>query len=181
MKMMKLVAVAVLGLTAGSAWAQTHPTAGAPLATSTVNGIFVPAPRLALGPNVTVSAPASTPVSVPTGTAAIGLMANLPAYQAAANNVAAVGTGAPAAIASFTQTLSAAGVPAAAAQGIATALQQIGTNPSVGSVATALASWNATVATMTPAQVTALIGSRAGYVALRTMMAAYRAAVATRG
>ncbi|MBM3908851.1 MAG: hypothetical protein FJ363_12360 [Gemmatimonadetes bacterium] len=163
MKIQNLVAVAAIGLSASTAWAQSHPTAGSPIATATVGSVFVPKPGtsvagVARGGGVTVSAPASTPVSVP------------------ATAAAAVAAGAPAAVASFTQSLGAAGVPAAAAQGIATALQQLSASPTVGTVATAIASWNATLATLTPTQVQAMVNTPAGRAAVRTMVRAFRGA-----
>lgn len=160
MKIQNLVAVAAIGLTASTAFAQSHPSAPG-IASSTVSSIFVPR---AAGPSgvssggAIVSAPASTPVSVPP--------------SAATAAAAPVTTGAPAAVAAFTQSLGAAGVPAVAAQGIATALQQLSASPTVGSIAAAVTSWNATIATLSPTQVHALLRSPAGRAAMHTMIRA---------
>lgn len=164
MKIQNLVAVAALGLTASTAWAQSHPSAPG-IASSTVGGVFVPKPSTTVSrtSGVTVTAPPSTPVSVQT-----------------VGPVTAVATGAPAAVASFTQSLGAAGLPAAAAQGIATALQQLSASPTVGTVATALASWNATLATLSPTQVRAMINTPEGRAATRTMLRAFRGATRAR-
>jgi hypothetical protein len=165
MKITNLVAVAALGLTASTAWAQNHPTAGAPQTTATVNGIFVPAPvpPRVTGFGVTVTAPPTTPVTVPPAPA-----------------TASVTAGAPAAVASFTQSLTAGGVPAAAAQGVANSLQTLGSSPTLASVASAITAFNSAISSMTPAQVSALISTPQGSAAVLTLLRAYTAARAMR-
>jgi len=168
MKIMKLVAVAAIGLSASTAFAQgngSDVTGGT--VSATVSGIFVPSAAgtttTTTGPAIT--APAATPVAVP---------------AASAPAVSGVTAGAPAAVASFTQTLSTSGVSPAQAQGIANALQQIGSAPTVGNIQAAVATWNATIATMTPAQITALVSTPQGFAAVQAIVAAYQAATAAK-
>jgi hypothetical protein len=166
MKIMKLVAVAALGLSASTAFAQgngSDVTGGT--VSSTISGVFVPTAgggtNTAAG-NVTITAPASTQVTVPP--------------TSATTSMGGVTSGAPAAVASFTQTLTVSGVSAVQAQGIANALQSIGSAPTVGSIQTAVASWNAVLATMSPTQVQALVSTPQGFAAVRAILSAYRAA-----
>lgn len=171
MKIQNLVAVAAIALTASTAFAQTHPSAPG-IASSTVSGLFVPTPSGSSVQNVggALALPPSTPVRP-----AVGVQPSQPAAQASVNAVAA---GSPAAVASFTQTLSTAGIPAAAAQGIATALQTLGSSPTVGSLNAAMSSWNAAIQSLTPTQVVALMQTPAGFAAARTMIANYLGATA---
>ncbi|MBI4886146.1 MAG: hypothetical protein HY824_03555 [Acidobacteria bacterium] len=167
MKMMKLLAMAALGLTASTAIAQSHPSAPG-MASSTVSGVFIPlsyTSGVATNVTGTITAPSATPVT-PTARP-----------EAAASAVMA---GNPASIASFTQALTASGIPGSAAQGIASALQQLGSAPTVGSVLTAAASWNAAIASLTPAQVTALTSTPQGLSSLRAMYHAFKGATAAR-
>jgi hypothetical protein len=143
MKITNLVAVAAVALTASTAWAQSHPTAGAPQATATVNGIFVPAVAGSFGGGsggVTVNAPPSTPVPNPMP----------PTYgaipQSTVNNVLSVIGGDQGAVASFTQgVMSRGGFSQQFASAAANALQLLGSSPTLQSVANATAAWNAAI------------------------------------
>ena len=169
MKIINLVAVAALGLSATAAMAQTgngSDVSGGTIS-STVSGVFVPTTTgttIAVG--TTISAPPATPINVP------------PVPGPAAPGIIAVTAGTPAAVATFTHTLTTSGLPPAAAQGFATALQQLGGGgtPTVGSLTAAVATWNATIATLSPVQVQALLSTPQGIAACRAIAWAYIAA-----
>jgi len=173
MKIFTLVAVAAIGLSASVAMAQNGSDVTGGSVSSTVGGGLFSKPYV---PPVAVVPPA-TPVAV---TPPAPPASAPPAVQAAASNVAAVTTGTPAAVASFTQNLQTTGVSATQAQGVANALQAIGSSPTVASINTAIATWNATISTMSPTQVRAFITSPSGRAAL-SMMRAARAAAGSAG
>jgi hypothetical protein len=164
MKITKLVAVAALGLFASTAFAQgngSDVTGGT--VSATVGGVFVPTSTTTVssaGGTITVTAPPTTPVTIPQSVEA----ASVPA---------ALTSGAPAAVAQFTQSLTTSGMSGGAAQGIANALQSLGANPTVASVQAALTSWNNTLQSMSAADVTALVGSPQGMAAVAKMVDAF--------
>jgi len=162
-KLLNIVAAAAVMISAGAAMAQTgngsDVTGGT--VSATVGGIFTPSGTSTGGP--TVTAPAATPVTMaPPAPAAAGVM-----------------SGAPAAVAAFTGGLTSAGIPAAAAQGIATALSTLQSGGSVtfGNVASALSSWNTAVASLSAPQLQALIRSPEGRAAFQTLQRARAGAI----
>jgi hypothetical protein len=157
-KLLNIVAAAAVMISAGAALAQTgngsDVTGGT--VSSTIGGLYTPSGHATGG---TFTAPSATPVTIPGGGA--------PA-------VAGVMAGTPAAVAAFTGGLTSAGIPAAAAQGIANALTSLEAGGSVtfGNVATAVNSWNTAIASLSRPQLQALMRSPQGRAAYQTLRAA---------
>ncbi|HEY3287978.1 MAG TPA: hypothetical protein VGJ96_12750 [Gemmatimonadaceae bacterium] len=171
---LKISTAAAMMLSASVALAQNGSDVTGGTVGATVGGIFVPAPVTAPGGfgagAVVVNLPPSTPVAVPP---VLPAPSPVPAIQSAALTVSAVTTGAPVAVAAFTQTLQMSGVPLGAAQGLATALSQLSASPTVGSIITALDSWNVAMMSLTSAQVQALVSTPEGGFAVSKMISAY--------
>ena len=131
---------------------------------ATVGGVFNPGSGSTPGGPAAVTAPASTPVT--------------PAGPPPSPAVAAVMAGTPAAVATFSAALTTAGLPSAAAAGIANALTslQAGGAMTFGNVATAVNAWNAVLATLTPTQLQSLVRSPQGRAAFGQIRAAARGA-----
>ena len=139
------------------------------VAAATIGGIFTP--NIPVGANVTyttatVNATASTTIPAPA--------ANTPAA-----NVFALAAGNTGARATFIAGLRAASIPEAAATALANAVAQL--NSSSGAItganlSTAMASWNAAIATLTTPQLLALAASEQGQAALSMLTQAYATA-----
>lgn len=176
MKLMNIVAVAALALSASTAFAQTgngSDVTGASVS-ATVGGVFNPGLDMVKNGTVatvggTVTVAASTPVSI--GNPGAGLS---PAAQTAHATVNSVIGGSSAAVATYSATLTTAGLPGPVVTAIVSALQSLnqGGTITAGNVANAVSSWNTTISNMTPAQRIALATSVEGRAAIRTMIAA---------
>ena len=128
---------------------------------ATVGGVFNPGSGSTPGGPAAVTAPASTPVT--------------PAGPPPSPAVAAVMAGTPAAVATFSAALTTAGLPSAAAAGIANALTSLQAGGAM-TFATAVNAWNAVLATLTPTQLQSLVRSPQGRAAFGQIRAAARGA-----
>jgi len=162
-KLLNIVAAAAVMISAGAAIAQTgngsDVTGGTVI--STIGGLYTPSGHSTGG---SFTAPASTPVTIRGGGsgAAAGVMAGTPGSATA-----------------FTGSLTAAGIPAAAAQGITNALSTLESGGSVtfGNVASALSSWNSAVSSLSRPQLQALMRSPQGRAAFQTLVRARAGAI----
>ncbi len=129
-------------------------------ATATISGIFVPGGVIAGG---SFTAPASTPVPSVGAASSVGVTLSTP--QGAATFTAALSTT----------------IPAAAAAAITSTLTSLtaGGSMTFGNVAAAVNSWNATMSTLSPAQVRAFVSSPEGRAAVQAMRSAVSSARST--
>jgi hypothetical protein len=166
---LKITAAVALMLSSSVAMAQNGSDVTGGNVSVTVSSVFVPGlgnQLYAIGGGATVSP--QTPVSISTqNNSWLGW-----AEPAAVGVVTAVTGGNAASTASFTSALVAGNIPQGVSAEIASALQALGSQPTAGSVATAVSAWNAAVSKLTGDQLFSLMITPAGRAAINYMAAA---------